>query len=108
MNVTEQDIEAGFKEIRIAMQDGTFEIVRVSAITREKMEEILTPNVTPATSAEFVSALIGRDTNFVSRIQHGSSHQIFLTGCALLGVGSLARQITQSVAERLVKQADEI
>jgi hypothetical protein len=105
MNVTPQDQAAGFKEIRIAMLDGKFEVVRVSVEKPEKLAELFAQNTTQVKA--FIGEAIGRDLNFVEQIHPQSFHEIFLAVFALLGMENLVRQEMLNVSEKLRQKANK-
>jgi hypothetical protein len=105
MNVTPADQAAGFKEIRIAMLDGKFEVVRVSVEKPEKLAELFVQKPTPVKA--FIGEAIGRDLNFVEQIHPQSFHEIFLTAFKLLGMENLVRQAMLNVSEQFRQKANE-
>ena len=107
MNVTPQDQAAGFKEIRIAMLDGKFEVVRVSSPKPEKLMELMAQKMSQVVVFDFVGTVIDQNADFVLRIHPESFQEIFLTGFALVGMENLVRQAMLNVSEKLRQKASE-
>jgi hypothetical protein len=105
MNVTEQDRAAGFKDIRIAMLDGKFEVVRVSAPTPEKLVETMSQKPSQKMVFDFITSATGKDLKFVLEMNPASYVDVFITACGLCGLEISAQQSAIEAALTMIERA---
>lgn len=105
MNVSSSDVAAGFKEIRVAMMDGSFEIVRVVAPTPEMMAELVSQKVSFKLVFDFVASVTGKDLRFVLEMNPASYSEIFITASQLIGFGQAAQRAGVQAGLKMLESA---
>ena len=105
MNITEADRAAGFKEIRVAMLDGKFEVVSVCAPTPENMVEMMSQKMSAKTVYSFIKLVTGKDLQFILRIAPESFSEIFITASGLMGAEHLAREAAIQAGLQMIQKA---
>lgn len=105
MSITDQDRAAGFKEIRISMLDGKFEIVRVTAPTPEKLVETMSQKPSQKMVFDFIASVTAKDLRFVLEMNPSSYVEIFITASGLCGLEVSAQQAAVQAALKMIKAA---
>ena len=105
MSVTDQDRAAGFKEIRVAMLDGKFEVVCVSTLPDEKMFEIMGQKMSAKLIYQFAVAATGKPLDFILEMDQKSISQIFITVCGLIGREQIATQAAINAGLKMLESA---
>jgi hypothetical protein len=106
MKVTEQDRAAGYADIRVAMLNGNFEVVRVSGLPGEKIVALMQQPMSLKTNYDFVGLVTGKNLEFIQQLHPQSFYKIFLVACSLDGLENLVRNVIKQVGQKLQADAE--